>query len=189
MEFHNITFFIEDKNQSDFFHNSPGTKIGLLFVNSICQLVSISLSPCIIIYEYRSGDPMKRTIFNKLVAQIFITIFIYNMTCATFLQVRFFSGKVFGYNFTLWAFEVPKTILFTIGVLIIYEYMILRYLCIRIWKRAPPPINEDFMANYLAMMNVCLATFWGMIQTSGHIMAGELIYMLTGVYPMDLPGM
>ena len=189
MEFHNITFFIEDKNQSDFFHNSPGTRIGLLIVNSICQLVSISLFPCIIIYEYKSGDPMKRTILNKLVTQIGISILLYNMTCTTFLQIRFISGNVFDYNFTLWAFEVPKCMIFTNGVLIMYEYIILRYLCICVWKRAPPPINEDFMAIFLALLNLTLAVFWGMIETSGHLLSIELIYMLTGVNPKDLPGM
>ena len=184
-----MTFLTEGNIQHDFFQVNMPIKIGLHFANSMCQLVSILLLPCIIYFELNSGDPLKRTILNKIISGISSATIVLNLTCGTFLQIRFFTGNEIDYNVALWAFELPKVILADLGCLYTFEYILVRYMCICIWKRAPPPINEDFWWVFLTLLNICLATFWGIMQTCGHIVSEELMVMISGVYPphQDMP--
>ena len=90
----NITFHNNNELDSNFFFNSTSFKIFHGIASIFVMLVAFFSYSGFIHYEYYGEDPMKRSMKNKLVAQICKALFIYNLLATPIFTWRILIGPV-----------------------------------------------------------------------------------------------
>ena len=90
----NITFHNNNELDSNFIFNSTSFKIFHGIASIFVMLVAFFSYSGFIHYEYYGEDPMKRSMKNKLVAQMCKAIFIYNLLATPVFTWRILIGPI-----------------------------------------------------------------------------------------------
>ena len=148
----NITFY-NNELDSNFFFNSTSFKIFHGIASIFFMLIAFFSYSGFIHYEYYGADPMKRSIKNKLVAQICKALFIYNILVTPVFTWRILIGPV---NENLSTFTIfIRNCNGMIIPLCFTEIIAFRFLMLFGWKHFNTT-NEDLMFAVINMFNTCI---------------------------------
>lgn len=178
MSFVKLAFNFSESHDT-VFEGSLWVKSGLIGLILINQLFAYTLLPLIIWYEKHGEDPLKRTIFNQLFSSACIDIILINVFPTNFILARLIYGHPFNAKFIYYFYFCLKSTICIAGLLVIIEYVIIRFLAICAWKRLPP-FNDLFFGTYFDMLNLTLSAFFAGLQNFCQVSPDYMMYFLTG---------
>ena len=154
-----------------------------LWVIGMC--VNAPLNVGIITYEKYGMDPMKRNLIDMMFSMIALVGGIIFPTISNSLLVLVqFIGPLNQHLALAYAFlNNVKT---NVALLCILEIMGTSVLVRKIWKSVPP-INEDYFAQFLFLLNILLGSFFGLVMTMGNQKPLQDANLLTDSYIMTSP--
>ena len=162
----------------DYFEDRLLLKV--IFCGSIIasQCFAFALYPCIILYETRAGDPLKRTVLNQIVSMLGCYVIAGNIVLGNAWLFRVVFGPI-SFQAAKISFFIPKSILTMSSLLAGMEYIVIRYLTYCVWQ-GPAPINEQFFGRTVSLINCVVTTFLGLVQNYGKLADRDLLYAFIG---------
>lgn len=179
MEENNLTTLLFTQDYDSDEHQA--TRIILIIVSFLIQMIGVPLVLGVIFYEHYGSDPQKRTVLNQLLSGVAMFALLGTIVPMNFINYRLLFGPI-QLPYVTFAFFALKSGFVISGLFTLNEMVIIRYLTVFVWKKVIP-ITDGFFFRFLFLLNLLIGLCFGIWGNMGHNVERQFLYIMSKTQP------